>query len=150
MLEDLVDDADSVEAADDGHPPRDRRRRVASGLLHPVDVQLNLRALGGQGVQAPLLAPRQGGAKVRFGVRGSLATVAGQVAGDREAQRIGPPLLIEDGSGQKLRCTDVVVIFRGPQPQRRAAAPYPTATPRSTITGALPLDTPSHWTLPEP
>lgn len=47
MSEQVVDDAGAVEAGYDGHPPADGGGLESSHLLHPADVELDVRALGG-------------------------------------------------------------------------------------------------------
>jgi len=57
-------------------------------LLHPSDVQLQVRPPGGQRVQAALGAPGQVTAQVRFGVLPGGAREPGQVGGHCQAQLV--------------------------------------------------------------
>jgi hypothetical protein len=59
VLEDAVDDAGPVEAADDGGAPRHRRRLEPADLLAPAHVQLQLCPLCCERVQAALGAPAE-------------------------------------------------------------------------------------------
>jgi hypothetical protein len=59
VVEDAVDDACAVEAGHDREPSGDRRWLVAGDLLHPAQVQLDVRAFGVQRVQALVAAPGQ-------------------------------------------------------------------------------------------
>ena len=91
MLQDAVDDAGPVEPGRDGEPPGDGGGLEPADLLHPPDVQLQVRPPGGQRVQAPLCAPGEEAAQVGFGVLAGGALEAGQVGSH------GQPQLISDG-----------------------------------------------------
>ena len=68
MLQHAVQDAGPVEPGRDRESPGDGGGLEPADLLHPPDVELEVRALGGQRVQAALGAPGQVAAQVRFGV----------------------------------------------------------------------------------
>ena len=68
MLEDAVDDTGSVEPGRNREPPGHGGGPESPDLLHPPDVQLQVRPPGSQRVQAVLGAPGQVAAQVRFGV----------------------------------------------------------------------------------
>ena len=78
MLDDAVEDAGPVEPGGDGEPPGDGGGLEPADLLHPPDVELEVRTLGGQRVQGVLGAPGQVAAQVRFGVLAGGAREAGQ------------------------------------------------------------------------
>jgi hypothetical protein len=65
---DAVDDAGPVEARRDREAARDSGGLEQPDLLHPADVELQVRAPRGQWVKAALSTPRQEGAQVGFGV----------------------------------------------------------------------------------
>ena len=88
MLQDAVDDAGSVEAGRYREPPGHGGGPESPDLLHPPDVQLQVRPVGGQRVKAPLGAPGQVAAQVRFGVLTGGALEAGQVGGHRQPQLV--------------------------------------------------------------
>ena len=67
MLQHAVEEASPVEPGRDGEPPEDGGGLEPADLLHPPDVQLQVRALRGQRVQAALGAPGQVAAQVGFG-----------------------------------------------------------------------------------
>ena len=79
MRQDAVQGAGAVEPGRDREAAGDGGGLEPSDLLHPPDVQLQMRALRGQRVQAVLGAPRQVAAQVRFGVLAGGALEAGQV-----------------------------------------------------------------------
>jgi hypothetical protein len=68
VFQDAVEDAGPVEPGRDREPPRYGGGLEPADLLHPPDVQLQVRPLGGQRVQAALGAPGQVAAQVGFGV----------------------------------------------------------------------------------
>jgi hypothetical protein len=68
MLQEPIQNAGPVEPGYDGEPPGDGGGLEPADLLHPPDVQLQVRPLGGQRVQAALGAPGQVAAQVGFGV----------------------------------------------------------------------------------
>ena len=78
MLQNAIQDAGPVEPGRDREPPGDGGGLEPADLLHPPDVQLQMRPLRRQRVQAAPGAPGQVAAQVRFGA------VAG---GAREAAR---------------------------------------------------------------
>ena len=68
VLEDAVQDAGPVEPGRDGEPAGDGGGLEPADLLHPPDVELQVRPAGGERVQAAFGAPGQVAAQVRFGV----------------------------------------------------------------------------------
>ena len=89
MLHDSVDDAGPVEPSRHREPPGHRGGLEPADLLHPPDVQLQVRSPGGQRVQATLGAPGEVAAQVRFGVLAGGALEAGQVGGYCQPQPVG-------------------------------------------------------------
>jgi hypothetical protein len=89
MLEHAVDDAGPVEPGRNREPPGDGGGPEPADLLHPPDVQLQVRTLGAQRVQAVLGAPGQVAAQVRFGVLAGGALEAGQVGSYCQPQPVG-------------------------------------------------------------
>ena len=77
-----------VEPGRDGEAPGDGRGFEPADLLHPPDVQLQVRPPGGQRVQATLSAPGEVTAEVGLGVLARRALEAGQLG------RHGQPWLI--------------------------------------------------------
>jgi hypothetical protein len=59
VLEDTVDDAGPVEAGHHRHPTRDLGRLEPAGLLHPADVQVEVRTGSRQRVQSSVCTPQQ-------------------------------------------------------------------------------------------
>ena len=68
VRQDAVEDAGPVEPGRDRESPGHGGGLEPADLLHPPDVQLQVRPLRGQRVQAPLGAPGQVAAQVGFGV----------------------------------------------------------------------------------
>ena len=89
VRQDAIQDAGPVEPGRDREPPRHGGRPEPADLLHPPDVQLQVRAPRGQRGQAPLGTPRQVAAQVRFGVFARAALEAGQVCSYCESQPVG-------------------------------------------------------------
>jgi len=87
MRQDAVQGAGAVEPGRDREAAGDGGGLEPSDLLHPPGVQLQVRALRGQRVQAVLGAPRQVAAQVRFGVLAGGALEAGQVGSYCQPQR---------------------------------------------------------------
>jgi hypothetical protein len=87
-----VQDEGPVEAGHDGEPARHGGGFEPADLLHPPDVQLQVRPLGGERVQATLGAPGQVAAQVGFGVLAGGALEAGQVGSHRQSQPVGERL----------------------------------------------------------
>jgi hypothetical protein len=79
MLQYAIKDAGPVEPGRDREPPGHGGRLEPADLLHPPDVQLQVRTLSGQRVQAALGAPGQVAAQVGFGAVAGGAREAGQV-----------------------------------------------------------------------
>ena len=88
MLHDSVDDAGPVEPGCNREPPGDGGWLEPADLLHPPDVQLQVRPPGGQRVQAARGAPGKVAAQVRFGVLPGGAFEAGQVRGHCQPQPV--------------------------------------------------------------
>jgi hypothetical protein len=68
VLEGAVQDAGAVEPGRDRESPGDAGGLEPADFLHPPDVQLQVRSLRGQRVQAVPGAPGQIAAQVGFGV----------------------------------------------------------------------------------
>ena len=68
MLQEAVQHARPVEPGRHGELPGDGGGLEPADLLHPPDVQLQVRPPGGQRIQAALGAPGQVAAQVGFGV----------------------------------------------------------------------------------
>jgi len=79
MFQDTVKRAGPVKADRYREPPGHGGGPEPADLLHPPDVQLQMRPLGGQRIQAPLGAPGQVTAQVGFGVLAGGALEPGQV-----------------------------------------------------------------------
>ncbi len=92
MLQDAIEDAGPVEPGRDGEPPGHGGGPEPADFLHPPDVQLEVRPLRGQRVQAVLGAPGQVAAQVGFGVLAGGALEAGQVGGYCQPQPVGERL----------------------------------------------------------
>jgi hypothetical protein len=92
MFQKTVEDAGTVEPGRDGEPPGDGGGLEPADLLHPADVQLQVRPLRGQRVQAALGAPGQVAAQVRLGVLAGGALEAGQVGAHCESQLVSEQL----------------------------------------------------------
>jgi hypothetical protein len=89
MRQDTVQHAGPVEPGRDREPPGHGGGPEPADLLHPLDIQLQVRPLGGQRVQAALGTPGQIAAQVRFGVLTGRALKAGQVGSNCQSQPIG-------------------------------------------------------------
>jgi len=92
VLQDAIQDAGPVKPSRDGEPPGDRGGPEPADLPHPPDVQLQVRAPGGQRVQAALGAPDQVAAQIRFSVLAGCALEAGQVGGYCQPQPVSERL----------------------------------------------------------
>ena len=92
MRQDAVQDAGPVEPGCDGEPAGYGGGLETADLLHPPDVQLQVRTLGRQRVQALLGAPREVAAQVRFGVLAGGALETGQLGGRRQPHAVGERL----------------------------------------------------------
>ena len=92
MLQYAVKDAGPIEPGRDGEPPGHGGGLEPADLLHPPDVQLQVRPPRGQRVQAPPGAPGQVAAQVRFGVLAGGPREAGQVGGHCQPQPVGERL----------------------------------------------------------
>jgi len=86
MLEHAVEDAGPVEPGRDGEPAGYGGGLEPADLLHPPDVQLQVRPPRGQRVQAALSAPGQVAAQAGFGVLAGGAGEPGQVGVRRQRQ----------------------------------------------------------------
>jgi Arc/MetJ family transcription regulator len=87
VLQDAVEGAGAVEPGHNREPPGDGGGLEPADLLHPPDVQLEVRPLG-ERVQAALGAPGQIAAQVRFGVLAGGALEAGQVGSHCQPQLV--------------------------------------------------------------
>ena len=92
MLQDAIKNAGPVEPGHDGEPPGDGGGPEPADLLHPPDIQLQVGPPGGQRVQAPLGAPGQVTADIRFGMLAGGALEAGQVGGHGQPQPVSERL----------------------------------------------------------
>ena len=99
MLQDSVDDAGAVEPGRDGEPTGHGGGPEPADLLHRPDVELEVRALGGQRVQAALRGPCEVAAEIGFGVLAGGALEAGQLGSYRQPQPIGERLRRIGGRG---------------------------------------------------
>lgn len=103
MLENAVNDAGPVEAADDRRSARDCRWLEPANLLHPPHVELDMRSLRRQWIQLMFGASDEEGPKVGLHVHPGLALVPGEVCRDRQPQRVNGRRRVAGGHGQKLR-----------------------------------------------
>ena len=85
VLEPAVDDAGFVEPGRHGESPGDGGGLEPADLLHPPDVQLQMRPPGGQRIQVTLGGPGEEAAEVRFGVLPCAAFEPGQVGSHGQA-----------------------------------------------------------------
>ena len=92
MLQGAVDDAGPVEPGHHGEPPGDGGGLESANLLHPPDVELEVRPLRDQRVQAALGAPGQVAAQIGFGVLARGALKAGQVGSHCQPQPVSERL----------------------------------------------------------
>ena len=118
VLQHAVDDAGAVEPGGHREPPRDGGGLEPAGLLHPPDVLLQVRAAGGQRVQAAVSAPSQVAAQVGLGVLAGGAREPGQVGGR------GQPYMI---SWRRIGCG------RGEVGAARCSASCPDDAPGSQM-----------------
>ena len=88
MVQQAIDDAGPVEPGGDREAPRDRGGLEPADLLHPPEVELQVRAAGSQRVQAAFSAPGQEAAQVGLGVVTGGALETGQVGGHCQPQLI--------------------------------------------------------------
>jgi hypothetical protein len=88
MLQDTIDDAGPVEPRGDREPPGDRRGLEPADLLHPPDVQLQMRAPGQERVQASLGTPGEIAAQIGVGMVSGGALEPGKIGSYREPQPI--------------------------------------------------------------
>jgi hypothetical protein len=72
-------------------------------LLHPPDVQLQVRTAGGQWVQAAPGGPGQIATQVRFGVLPGWAGEPGQVGGHCQAHLVSERRWMIGGGGRQVR-----------------------------------------------
>lgn len=97
VLEDLIDDTDAVEAGQDREPPGDGGGLVPADLLKPPQVELDVRALGLEGMQSVVGCPAGEAAKVGLSVGPGLTLVPGEVGSYRQPQHQA----VLDGLGQR-------------------------------------------------
>ena len=88
MLQDAVQDAGPVEPGRYREPPGHGGGLEPADLLHPADVELEVRPPGGQRIQATLGAPGQVAAQVGLGVLAGGALEAGQVGSHCQPQLV--------------------------------------------------------------
>src|SRR5258708_34341096 len=94
MPQDTMDDEGPVEPGGDREPPGDRRGLEPADLLHPPDVQLQMRAPGQERVQASLGTPGEIAAQIGVGMVSGGALEPGKIGSYREPQ----PISIRDQS----------------------------------------------------
>lgn len=68
VLQEAVDDGGAVKPSGDRKPPGHSGRLEPADLLHPPDIELQVRTPCGERVQAALCTPGEVAAQVRFGV----------------------------------------------------------------------------------
>jgi hypothetical protein len=85
-----VDDAGAEEAGDDRDPAGHGGGLEPAYLLHPADVERDVRALGSQWLEPAFGAPAQEHPQVGLGVGTRQALVAGEVPGHSPTKNIGP------------------------------------------------------------
>ena len=105
VLQHGVADAGAVEPGGYREPPRDGGGLEPAGFLHPPDVLLQVRAAGGQRVQAALSAPSQVTAQVGLGV---LAGGAREPGPGRRTRPAGPGRVVAHRlrrGGGSARCS---------------------------------------------
>jgi hypothetical protein len=88
MLQQAVDDAGPAEPGHHREPPRHCRGLEEADLLHPPDIQLQVRAPRGQRVQAAFGAPGQVAAQVGLGVLAGGTLETGQIGRHCQPQLI--------------------------------------------------------------
>jgi hypothetical protein len=88
MLQGAVDDAGPVEPGHYRKSPGDGGGLEPADLLHPPDVQLQVRAPRGERVQSVSRAPGKEAAQVRFGVLTGRALDPGQVGSHGRPQLV--------------------------------------------------------------
>jgi hypothetical protein len=89
VLQDAVEGAGAVEPGRDREPPEYGGGLEPADLLHPPDIQFQVRPLRGQRVQAVLGAPGQAAAQIGFGVLAGGAFEASQVGGYCQPELVG-------------------------------------------------------------
>ena len=125
VLHDSVDDAGPVEPGRHGEPPGDGRGPEPADLLHPPDVQLQVRPLRGQRVQAMLGAPGQVAAQVGFGVLAGGALEAGQVGSHCQPQPVSERRQgIRRYGGQFGKGNHVLTLGRAPALREPGGLPH--------------------------
>jgi hypothetical protein len=92
MLAGAVDDTCPVEPGHHGEPPGDGSGLESANLLHPADVELQLRPLRDQRVHLAVGVPGQVAAQIGFGVLAGGAPKAGQVGSHCQRQPVGERL----------------------------------------------------------
>jgi hypothetical protein len=88
VVQDAVDDAGPVEPGGDRKAPGNRRGPEQADLLHPPDIQLQMRAPGQEGIQAAFGTPGEIAAQVGVGVFSGGALETGEISGHGEPQPI--------------------------------------------------------------
>src|ERR1700728_1797237 len=90
MLEHAVEHAGPAEPGDHRKPPRHRGGPEPAELLHPPDIQLQIRAAHGQRIQAALSTPGEITTQVGFGVLTGRTLEPAQVGSGCQPYTIGP------------------------------------------------------------
>ena len=105
MLQHAVDHAGPVEPGGHREPPRHRGGLEPAELLHPPDIQLQIRAAGGQRIKAAPRTPGEITPQVRLSVLTGRALEPAQIGGELPAahDRQGASLADEMGIGS-LKC----------------------------------------------
>jgi hypothetical protein len=88
VLQDPVDDTGPVEPRGHGEAPGDGGGLEAADLLHPPDVQLQVRAARGQRVQPVPCAPGEEAAQIGCGVLTGGALEPGQLGGHGQPELV--------------------------------------------------------------
>jgi hypothetical protein len=95
VLQDAIDHAGPVEPGGHGESPGDRRGLEPADLLHPPDVQLQVRAPGQERLEAAVGAPREVAAQIGVGMVAGSALEPGKVGGHCKPQ----PVSMRDQGG---------------------------------------------------
>ena len=103
MLQQAVDDTGPVEPGRDREASRDSGGLEPAGLLHPPDVQLEVRAPRGQWVKSALCAPGEVAAQVGRDVLAGGALETGQVGSHCQPQLISERRRTIRGEGCQVR-----------------------------------------------
>jgi hypothetical protein len=88
VVEPAIDHGCPVEAGDDREPARDRGRLEVADLLHPPDVQLQVRSPSRQRMQMTLGAPGEEAARVGAGVLSRRPVERGEIGGHSSVELV--------------------------------------------------------------